>query len=50
MGTKTTDSAEVAGRKKNVVYTCFNCGALNYVDPDWDWFICWKCGAIPEQR
>jgi hypothetical protein len=38
-----TDNAEASGRSRQSVYTCFNCGALNYVDPDWTWFTCWKC-------
>jgi hypothetical protein len=41
-------SAEVAGHsRKRVLYTCFNCGAANYVDPDWKWFTCWNCGPPP---
>jgi len=35
--------AEVSGRAQQLLYTCFNCGAQNYVDPDWTWFTCWKC-------
>jgi hypothetical protein len=39
--------AEVAGRGKQLVlYTCFNDGAGSYVDPDWKWFTCWRCGQL----
>ena len=40
---KGADSGEAGGRSAQSVYTCFNCGALNYVDPSWTWFTCWKC-------
>ena len=36
--------AEVAGRSRQAIYTCFNDGASNYVDPKWEWFTCWRCG------
>ncbi len=39
-------TAEVAGRSKALLYTCFNDGAGNYIDPNWEWFQCWKCGSI----
>jgi hypothetical protein len=40
------ESAEVGGRgKKYLLYTCFNDGAGNYVDPDAKWFSCWRCGS-----
>jgi predicted RNA-binding Zn-ribbon protein involved in translation (DUF1610 family) len=41
--------AEVAGRgKKSLLYTCYNCGAGNYIDPNSDpsAFSCWRCGNI----
>jgi hypothetical protein len=40
--------AEVAGRGKQLVlYTCFNDGgAGSYIDPDWKWFTCWRCGQL----
>jgi hypothetical protein len=38
--------AEVAGRSKGLLYTCFNDGAGNYVDPSWTWFTCWRCGNL----
>jgi hypothetical protein len=38
-----TEEAEAAGRGSQLLYTCFNCGAQNYVDPNWTWFTCWKC-------
>jgi hypothetical protein len=43
-GTKEgADAGEAGGRGAQTVYTCSNCGALNYVDPSWSWFTCWKC-------
>jgi len=42
-----TAGAEVAGRgKRMLLYTCFNDGAGNYVDPSWTWFSCWRCGGL----
>ncbi|MEY2481601.1 MAG: hypothetical protein QOK24_129 [Verrucomicrobiota bacterium] len=38
-----SDGAEVAGRTRQSLQTCFNCGAENYVDLIWSWFTCWKC-------
>jgi hypothetical protein len=38
-----SDDSQVSGRSRQVVYTCFQCGAANYVDPNWTWFTCWKC-------
>jgi hypothetical protein len=35
--------SEASGRGRQSAQTCFNCGALNYVDSDWTWFTCWKC-------
>jgi hypothetical protein len=35
--------AEVGGRSRQLLYSCFNCGAPNYVQSDWTWFTCWKC-------
>lgn len=41
-----TEEVEVGGRKRKwVLYTCWNDGAANYVDPDWGFFTCWKCGV-----
>jgi hypothetical protein len=38
---------EVAGRSNRLLlYTCFNDGAGNYVDPSWTWFTCWRCGNL----
>jgi len=44
--------AEVAGRGKRLILTCWQCGATNYVDSDWDWtyFHCWRCGYVVEIR
>ena len=43
-GKEAADSgAEAGGRGRQSLYTCFSCGAQNYVDPDWTWFSCWKC-------
>jgi hypothetical protein len=38
--------AEVAGRGRKLLYTCFADGAGNYVDPSWKWFSCWRCGNL----
>jgi hypothetical protein len=41
--------AEVGGRMKQLLYTCFNCGAGNYVDPNSTKpFSCWRCGGYNE--
>lgn len=40
------DSGEAGGRGKDSLWTCFNDGAGNYIDPNWDYFVCWKCGAL----
>jgi hypothetical protein len=40
------DACEAGGRAKDSLWTCFNDGAGNYIDPNWDYFICWKCGAL----
>jgi len=40
---KGTDPSEAGGRAAQSAQTCFNCGAVNYVDPNWTWFTCWKC-------
>jgi hypothetical protein len=37
--------AEVAGRGKKLLYTCFSCGSGNYVDPFSSSFTCWRCGG-----
>jgi len=41
---ETTD--EVGGRGYRVLYTCCRCGAGNWVDSDWSFFICWSDGAL----
>jgi len=37
---------EAGGRGRQMLYTCFNDGAGNYVDSNWRWFTCWRCGAL----
>ena len=37
------DRAQVSGRARQLIYTCPQCGAQNYVDPNWTWFTCWRC-------
>jgi len=37
---------EVAGREKGIIYTCFICGAANYVPLDATTFSCWRCSSI----
>jgi hypothetical protein len=41
-----SERAEVGGRGRSVLYVCFNDGAGNYVDTDWKWFKCWRCGSL----
>jgi hypothetical protein len=43
---KDTDSNEVGGRRRNLLYTCWNDGVGNYVYGNWRWFTCWRCGAL----
>jgi hypothetical protein len=38
--------AEVAGRGRKLLYTCFADGAGNYVESSWTWFRCWRCGGL----
>ena len=45
-GDKGGDSGEVGGRGSQLLYTCFNDGAGNYVSANWTYFTCWKCGAL----
>jgi hypothetical protein len=45
-----SEGAEVAGRGRKVLYTCFNDGAGNYIDLDWAWFTCWRRLDILAQR
>jgi hypothetical protein len=40
------DASEAGGRGRQLLYTCFNDGAGNYVDSNWRWFTCWRCGAL----
>jgi hypothetical protein len=40
-----SEGAEVAGRGKPFLYTCYNDGAGNYIDPDWKSWTCWRCGT-----
>jgi hypothetical protein len=46
-GNEDTTAAEAGGRgKRMLLYTCFNDGAGNYIDPSWTWFSCWRCGSM----
>jgi hypothetical protein len=38
--------AEAGGRGRKLLYVCANDGAGNYVDPEWKWFTCWRCGGL----
>ena len=41
-----SQNAEAGGReKKYILYTCFNDGAGNYIDPTAKWWSCWRCGS-----
>jgi hypothetical protein len=45
VGIEDPSGNEVEGHKRRtLLYTCWNCGAQNYVDPDWKYFVCWRCG------
>jgi ribosomal protein S27AE len=39
-------SEEVEGRGKKKGAICFNCGAGSWMQDEWRWFTCWKCGAL----
>ena len=39
-------SAEAEPRSKRMAYICWNDGASNFVEPGWEWFTCWRCGAL----
>lgn len=39
-------SDEAALRSKRMAYICWNDGAPNFVEPGWEWFTCWRCGAL----
>jgi hypothetical protein len=42
-----TENLEVGGRvRRRQLYTCFRDGAQNYVDPSWNWFMCWQCSGV----
>jgi hypothetical protein len=41
-----SEGAEVAGRGRDILYTCWNDGAGNYINTDWKWWTCWRCGTI----
>jgi hypothetical protein len=42
---KEKESSEVGGRA-SVLYTCWRCGAGNWVNSNWSYFICWNDGAL----
>jgi hypothetical protein len=44
-GGKAAEETEVGGRSQ-VLYTCWSCGAGNWIPSDWSYFTCWKCGAL----
>ena len=29
-----------------VLYTCWRCGAGNWIPSHWSWFTCWRDGAL----
>ena len=39
-------SVEAESRSKRMAYICWNDGASNFVEPGWEWFTCWRCGAL----
>jgi hypothetical protein len=42
---KPDDGSEVAGRGSSFLYTCPNDGAGNYINQDWKYWTCWRCGT-----
>jgi ribosomal protein S27AE len=46
MGSGDPQEEEAAGRGRQFVATCTNCGAQSYIGADWKWFTCWKCGSM----
>jgi hypothetical protein len=43
------ENAEAGGRSKWFLYTCYFCGAGNYVDPaNAALYSCWRCGSHSE--
>lgn len=36
---------DAGGRSRTLLYTCWNDGAGNYVDPNAKWWSCWRCGS-----
>jgi hypothetical protein len=43
-GVENKEEAEVGGRKEGPgLWTCFHCGAANWIDPSWRWVKCWQC-------
>jgi hypothetical protein len=40
------ETTEAGPRSKRMAYTCWNDGASNYVETGWEWFTCWRCGAL----
>ena len=40
------ESVEAEPRSKRMAYICWNDGASNFVEPGWEWFTCWRCGAL----
>ena len=40
------ETGEAGPRAKRMAYTCWNDGVSNYVEPGWEWFTCWRCGAL----
>jgi len=39
-GTEKGDENEAGGRRRHLLYTCWNDGAGNYVHANWSWFTC----------
>ena len=44
-GGKGGQETEVGGRL-NVLKTCWNCGAGNWIPSYWTYFVCWSCSAL----
>ena len=42
----TPQSGDAAPRSMRMSIICWNDGTPNYVEPGWEWFTCWRCGAL----
>jgi len=52
IGKTTEDGRDEAGGRGKYDHkiTCVSCGAINCLEPSWNWYYCWKCGAGPRYQ